>query len=547
MLVKSARRKRLLLIGLESVGKTTLFSRWTSFGVGEEINVRGSTYLLRTHPLVHDSGWEIVDTPGVRLGDELGAHMLKKEIEKANHVMLVIRGTHFQAELKQLLQLVEVERSNVSIAVTFVDKMSGIAKQRLKEIQEKEGLPLILTNGRKENTHTFPSLFYTQRLTLKQIKDLLSLSLPSHEPISLLFERPFVGPVLSCMTLLSTFMLPIYFAYLVGGWGEKWVDKSLLFVKEWLQYAPQWLETLLIGDYGLLSLGMYSFVWAFPVVIFLTFVTAIIDDTGIKDRIVDSLHTYLRKIGLHGEDLIPVFTGFGCNVVAVQQSRLCHACTRKSCISLISFASACSYQLGATISVFHVAQKPYLFFPYIVVLFVVGAIHTRIWNGVVTTPHHYVRRTFLQWPTWTSVLYQVKRNVVQFVTQAMPVFLFICLVATIINMFGWMNVLGQLFTSFAHIFHLPKEVAPTIFFSIIRKDAILLLNEGNGALLSTLTTTQLFLSVYMASTLTVCAVTFWTIAKELELKAAIRLTTRQFITAISSSFLISLLLYIDVY
>lgn len=86
-----------------------------------------------------------------------------------------------------------------------------------------------------------------------------------------------------------------------------------------------------------------------------------------------------EKIGLHGQDLVPILTGFGCNVVAVHQTRGCSLKTRKQCVSLLSFGSACSYQIGATLSIFQVAQLQWLFIPYLLTLFIVGVLHNRIW------------------------------------------------------------------------------------------------------------------------------------------------------------------------
>ncbi|MBW7462196.1 ferrous iron transporter B, partial [Paenibacillus sepulcri] len=107
---------------------------------------------------------------------------------------------------------------------------------------------------------------------------------------------------------------------------------------------------------------------------------AVAEESGLKGRITDALDGWLRVIGLSGRDLIPVLSGFGCNVVAVFQSRARSACSRKSCVSLIAFGSACSYQIGASLSVFGSGGHPWLFVPYLAMLFVIGALHTRIWN-----------------------------------------------------------------------------------------------------------------------------------------------------------------------
>ncbi|MDQ3247741.1 MAG: ferrous iron transporter B, partial [Chloroflexota bacterium] len=122
---------------------------------------------------------------------------------------------------------------------------------------------------------------------------------------------------------------------------------------------------------------------------------AICDETGIKDRITAALDAPLRRIGLNGRDLVPVLSGFGCNVVAVFQSRACSRCTRQSCVSLIAFGSACSYQIGASLSLFGSAQAPWLFLPYLLLLFVVGAIHTRLWHRALAAgaaPDHLLSR-----------------------------------------------------------------------------------------------------------------------------------------------------------
>jgi ferrous iron transport protein B len=310
-------------------------------------------------------------------GDELGKRQLKKEVAKADHVMLVVSGTHFHEELEELLSIVSVAQTDISIAVTFVDKMNERAKALLENVQRQYNFPLFLTKGRKESEQTLLPFERGRKWTEDDIKVLQSLNLPKEVPVSLLFERPIIGPLASVAAILMMFLFPVYIAYNIAELGQPLLETALFGVVHALKGKGKLVEALLVGDYGLLTLGAYSFLWAFPVVFLLSIMMAVTDETGIKDRITDALDPYLRKIGLNGQDLIPVLTGFGCNVVAVQQSRLCSACTRKSCVSLLSFGSACSYQIGAMISIFHSAQKPRLFLPYLFTLFIVGALHTR--------------------------------------------------------------------------------------------------------------------------------------------------------------------------
>lgn len=123
------------------------------------------------------------------------------------------------------------------------------------------------------------------------------------------------------------------------------------------------------------------------------------------------------KIGLTGRDLIPVITGFGCNVIAVMQSRSCSSCTRSNCISMISFASACSYQIGASLSLFGSAGQPLLFLPYIFVLFIVGAIHTRVWEKSSLPLNTVSSLPYLQPVTWRGTVFRLKGILKQFIAR----------------------------------------------------------------------------------------------------------------------------------
>nr|WP_285874146.1 nucleoside recognition domain-containing protein [Halalkalibacter oceani] len=309
-------------------------------------------------------------------------------------------------------------------------------------------------------------------------------------------------------------------------------------MEAWTSTLPELLQAILTGSYGLFTLGTYSFVWAFPVVLFISFASALADDSGLKDRIVDTLEPLMSKIGLNGQDLVPFISGFGCNVVAVQQTRSCSPTTRTPCVSLISFGSACSYQIGATLSIFHVAGLPWLFLPYMLMLTFVGAIHNRLWYPIKEKKwlqYFQARKTFLQWPSFKRVAYRVKGVFIQFLTQAMPIFFLICLIASLFEYVGILTILTRVAEPFVRLIGAPAEAAAGIVFSLIRKDGILLFNEGGGALLSSLAPATVFLLVYIASTLSACLVTIWTIAKELRWKAASALYIKQLITSVASA------------
>lgn len=94
------------------------------------------------------------------------------------------------------------------------------------------------------------------------------------------------------------FGLPIFLAYHFSSVTEDLIKQVVInpviaLSTNW----PDFLQILFAGDYGLFTLGLYSFIWAFPVVLFISIASAITDDAGIKDQIIDTLDPWMKKSG----------------------------------------------------------------------------------------------------------------------------------------------------------------------------------------------------------------------------------------------------------
>jgi Fe2+ transport system protein B len=332
------------------------------------------------------------------------------------------------------------------------------------------------------------------------------------------------------------FGVPVWLAYRFAAWLQPIADSSVVEpVKAALApHLSPLIAAVLTGSYGLLTLGWYSFLWAFPVVLLIGISVALCEETGLNDRMTRALDPPLRLFGLAGRDLLPVLTGYGCNVVAVFQSRTCSRCSRGNCVSMIAFGSACSYQIGASLSLFGSSRHPGLFIPYLVALFVVGAVHTRLWNGrrLTDSPATETVHTFLQRPSVRAVWWRIRAVVKQFLLQAMPMFLAICAAAALMAYFGLTDGLSRLAAPVMGLFRLPADAAPGIVFSVLRKDGLLTLNQDQGAWLQARTAGEVFVLVWLASTLTACLVTLWTVRREFGWRFAFSLAGKQAITSL---------------
>ena len=535
------------LAGLESVGKSAIFRALTGQATGDEQNVRGSTVTVR-RAAVRGLETDVVDLPGIRTSDDATTTLIAMaELTQADRMLWVVRGTHMERELKTLSELLaeELAYKPVAIAVTFKDRAPSSASTYARQIETEMGIPVCCVNARnmteEDRTNLLETLNHATVATgsaIPQAKE----SVVEIAPQTSVFDRPLFGIPISLFFMAALFAVPVFLAYVLADTLEEPLDTLIIDpLGEWFAAWPDFWQAMLMGDYGVISLGWYSFLWAFPVVLFIGISVALAEECGLKDRITNALDSPLRRIGLHGRDLIPVLTGFGCNVVAVFQTRGCAACTRKACVSMISFGSACSYQIGASLALFSVAGHPWLFAPYLLMLFVVGALHTRIWNPVLSRAQARPlnEAAFLQVPSWRAVSWRVRAVVKQFLLQAIPIFLLICAVGAVLDYVGVLDRMADVVTPILALFRLPGDVAPGVIFSIIRKDGLLVLNTGEGALLQSLTAGQVLLLVYLASTLTACLVTLWTIRKELGARFALKIAGRQALTAIVSTLMLA--------
>lgn len=531
-----------VLVGLESSGKSALFRTLTGRTAPSEASFAGSTYACSRGAALDDS-CTIVDTPGVRFDDDCAATRLAlATLSAADRVVLVLRGTEARTQLRILLAQLkrELDGRRLSILMTFEDRAGPSLVRFARELSELTGVPAEALNARRSSVWTvqraLAAIAGAQPLALAE-----GAQLPEHieraaQPIRL--ERAAAAPWLAAACILLAYGVPVAFAYVgSAALSSSVVDPLLAWASRLV--APvaasgslTW--SLLLGPYGLLSLGFYSFVWALPVVVLLGLSVSVLDQSGLKDRIMLALDPWLRRVGLEGRDLAPLLAGFGCNAVGVLQSRTCGSSSRAACISGIALGASCSYQTGAAISVFGAAGVPQLGLAFFALLVIVNAVHLRVWYGPKKTKRRLtlVTSSILQAPTLSAIRGALGSSIAQFVFQAMPLFLLICLAAAVLDHTGLLRSFEAALAPGARAFGLPESVVPAVVLSMLRKDGMLLLNAGPAAQLTPL---QLLATVFAASTLAACAVTLLAMARELGPKAAASIAAKQALTAIAAT------------
>lgn len=349
LLIPPAQRS-IVVIGKENTGKSQLVASLTGC-LPYSINFRGSTIACDTY--VGD-GLTVVDTPGILYrSDRVTTQAALAQLKTHDTVLLVIKATHVDEDLMDLWPLVVGKRGIV--VITFWDKVSHarFTQEIVQCWEQTSNLAFIPIDAR----HLTLGQHHEIRAALQD-----PAVFPQRQPIPAgwrieprptVLEHPQFGWLVALILLLLPTLLAVGFANSFAAVADPLVQSLVKPLVDVLADIPLSLpREMLIGRYGLLTMGPLLWVWAVPTVILYAVCLGTYKASGLVERITVALHPLLRPLGLSGRDLVRVVMGFGCNVPAVISTRACSSCARKTCISAIAFGSACSYQFGATLAVF---------------------------------------------------------------------------------------------------------------------------------------------------------------------------------------------------
>ena len=120
-----------------------------------------------------------------------------------------------------------------------------------------------------------------------------------------MLEHPHFGWLVVIILLLLPTLLAVWFANSFATVVDPLVQTLIKPLVDILANIPLSLpREMLIGRYGLLTMGPLLLVWAVPTVILYALCLGTYKASGLVERITVAIHPLLRPFGLSGRDLV---------------------------------------------------------------------------------------------------------------------------------------------------------------------------------------------------------------------------------------------------
>lgn len=563
---------KILLMGNPNVGKSVIFSKLTGLDA-LAANYPGTTVTYTLGNLCYNKDKAtIIDVPGTYSLDVTSeAEKIAKDFlqQGADGIIFVLDSTNLERNLNLALQVLEYK-----IPTIFVLNMLDVAKRKginieVNKLEELLGAPVIpqvaiLGQGMKALLHSafevikkgqLPKVEYAQRdrweiateITKEvQVKDNKDLKVSIMEKLDDLTVTPWPGLPIVLLIMLAAMgfvvgggkalrgglLLPLFGYYARFMYSVVSSFLGLEFIQNTLGsiVSIDIIKNILVGQmtdastipegFGVLIKAVeWPIALVLPYVFLFYIVLSFLEDSGLLPRLGILVDGFMKKMGLQGGNIIPIFLGYGCAVPAILGTRAATTVKERKIISiLVCLTVPCVSQMGAL--VFLLGDRSLLlvillFAISFVMMFITGQILSRIIPGkidpiIIEVPN-------LLKPNFKTLIRKVWIRIKNFLIEAEIPMIIAILFAAIVYEFGILNRLGELLRPLVVTWlGLPQDASLILILGVIRRElaVVPLLEMG-------LSTQQLLVGGTVAMFYMPCIAVFGVLAQEFKFKFAL--------------------------
>jgi ferrous iron transport protein B len=259
--------------------------------------------------------------------------------------------------------------------------------------------------------------------------------------------------------------------FLEGTLFEEYLNPWVIGLCE--QYIPwYWLNELLVGEYGLFTLGVrYAVAIILPIVGTFFVAFAMIEDSGYFPRLAMLVDRVFKMIGLNGRAVIPMVLGFGCDTMATVVTRTLET-TRERVIAtlLLALAIPCSAQMGVILGLLSGVPGALLVWMacMVGVFLLVGLLAAQVMPG--ERPMFYMEIPPLRLPQPQNVMIKTLTRMQWYFMEIFPLFMIASVLLWAGKLTGALQWLVEMFNPVMRLLGLPHEASAAFIFGFFRRD-----------------------------------------------------------------------------
>ncbi len=488
-------------------------------------------------------GVPVVATVAVR-GE--GLHELMesatKVVENKSKFSALEYGSEVENRIKRLTELIESKNLDLGypsrwVAIKLIENDPEIQKFVAPKSKDVVNLAYNLAEE-IENIHQEPSfsVIASERYSLANriaegAQAQSEIKITFSEKLDRIVTHRVYGYITSALVigglLLWTFIIGDFFSGLLS-------DAFSFFQPVDPQISGGLASVLWNGAFGGIVAGVTLVI---PFVIPFYLMLSLIENSGILTRVAFMMDTAMHKIGLHGKALIPMILGYGCNVPAIDQTRILETRRERLLASFAITFAPCAARtiivLGLVAVFVNVWWAIALYAIDLAIIFVMGRIALKVVpgesTGLIMEMHSF------KVPSVSVALKQTWTRIKSLIYLVFPVYIIGSALVQVLYVLG---VLGPINTALTPItvwwLGLPAIAGILLIFGAVRKEFVLLLLVAlvGPNLAAVLTPVQFIVLALVAMLFIPCLSTITILIREFGWKAATYISAANLVTAI---------------
>ncbi|MBU4536293.1 MAG: ferrous iron transport protein B [Euryarchaeota archaeon] len=301
------------------------------------------------------------------------------------------------------------------------------------------------------------------------------------------------------------------------------------------------LQSLIIGDYGIFTLGItYGIAIILPIVGAFFLVFSILEDSGYLPRLSLLLDRLFQKIGLSGRAIIPMVLGVGCGSMATMTTRTLETKRERNIATLLlALTIPCSAQLGVIFAVLATSSSALWLWVIVILLnyIIIGFAASKILPG--PNPTFYMELPPLRFPKLSNVLRKTYTRLIWYFKELLPLFIAISVLLWGLELTGILDFIIGVINPIVSAMGLPVETAQTFILGFFRRDYGA---AGLFEIQDALTGVQLLVAAVVLTLFIPCVAQFMVMIKERGKKIALAMGVFILVYAFLVGFLLNLIL-----